>query len=744
MDKAVIAKALHEMKDELVDTKDEAEAAKVDLESIEPADLLNSTEEAPELETVKTPADAKKILNEAITDINNVIDGIDGFIGQAEEEEKVASVKRINAKYASSISSLSNNAAAAIVDAKQAIAHWSFLRGIKTTSGIKADNLRTAAQTLKEANSLVSMARKMFSFTKDASATPPTGAKDSGDKWPKSGDPVKSEQGDWQSGNSKFEKDKKWEDSRPNAATDTRLVEVDYVEKGAVKASLITVAGNKFGSYWKLNDRRAGKTVIASFANVPETIGVKDDKNFAIFASSTYGNSIVDAVLSDGIESTRQALAGQYLDNNGRIVAVASEPKIKDKAKNRAYYAKAYGDKAYARELTSAQRRAGLDGSVEQKANSVNIDDRIEAAKDPATPRNILETLKSDPIIEVRQAAENTLSTTSSRRYASTVKIAATLQDIKNADPRSVDDADAQMLIDLAANSSDATILSALDKKVGLDFGDYGSPNTYDIGSGIIRNLVANPATPSKIIEGIVSTLVHNFDIDSTEEIYDYVESITANPNTSPKALKLLYRIGKEIQDQTDGEDGGDIIDLVKANPNYQGGKTSSLQSRAKQMDKDKKVKKEDVKEKAKKAVKAARYYAAVGAIPFTKTAIYAKASDLLKESVYSIEQQITTLSSLPIKKQAALVEAHIPETETGIVGNKAEGVRDHLAQVDTEGISNTVEGDAKITKSASMVPQLQSNGLRNVSSMFSTTESKLQAKGIDTNKVKKANYKTF
>jgi hypothetical protein len=106
------------------------------------------------------------------------------------------------------------------------------------------------------------------------------------------------------------------------------------------------------------------------------------------------------------------------------------------------------------------------------------------------------------------------------------------------------------------------------------------------------------------------------------------------------------------------------------------------------------------------------------------------------------------TLNEMPLVNEAALSkEGTIPDADSGIVGNKLQGVRDTKAKAGTEGtINNNVESDAKIAKRASFVPQVTKNvpnGLQ-ISDAFTTTAKKLELKGInlDETRLRVAKYK--
>ena len=172
-DRNEIVAALREMRTEVLAVKKEAEGYGGDLDAMKPEELTlpmagpsdegperpgepgEPGEEGPEKgekkEEIKTPEDAKKVLEEATKDIQNVVDNLDGISGQTEEEEKTATVKRFNDRYASNLTTLAQKADEAIRDARAAMKHWSFLRKAHQPKvEITDPGLRQAAQTLEQ------------------------------------------------------------------------------------------------------------------------------------------------------------------------------------------------------------------------------------------------------------------------------------------------------------------------------------------------------------------------------------------------------------------------------------------------------------------------------------------------------------------------------------------------------------------------------------------------------------------
>ncbi|MCK9428668.1 MAG: hypothetical protein M0R17_01485 [Candidatus Omnitrophica bacterium] len=585
---ATLQSGLKSMSAELNITKKRAADFLNDLDEVEPKDVVDqelpedtgpAPKELPEGEgkepkgkKIKNVEDAKSVLDEAKTDLQNVVDSLDGICGQVEEEEKKASYKRQSDRYAGSIQSLAQAAEKAIQDTDDAMNHWAFLGALKNPANkIQNASLKQVAETLNDVERINQVIERSAT-RRLATAVPPTGAEFSGDKWPNSKNPSEVEQRAWEGGAAKFHKDRKFEDARPNPAVDNRLNVEDYSrdDKPYVNASFVMVPENRYASYWDITDTASGKRMIADFANAPTNLGQKNENGFRQFASSQYGEKIVNKIMEqegtktassnpvDGIEVARQILNGRYAS-----IKEAREPKVKDKASVRRYYKDAYGDAGYAKKMTAWDEK---------------VEDEKEEKKEKAEEKKE----KAEEKAEKKEASE----------------------------------------------------------------GDAGMDIKY-------KPADEHPADKNK------------------------------------------------------GE--------AKKGP-------GTLSSQDPQV----------IKAKAYKAVELARIYASIGAIPFTKEAVLNKSREVQKLSDSEYDAKLATLKELPITNESALKSAHIPETETGIVGNTAEGVRDPKSQVKTDDLNNDVKSDAKVS---SLVPQFtksSSEGSRtDFSSLFSTTASRLREKGI-------------
>jgi hypothetical protein len=329
---------------------------------------------------IKTKEDAKRVLDKAVKDLQDVVDNLDGICGAAETEMKEAKFERFNEKYASKLTSISEKADKAIGDAKDSMKHWAFLKkAYQPSRSITDPNLKHALQTVKQVGAFTKAINKLFG-NKDvvATAVPPTGAEFSGDKWPSGkGDPKLVEERTWHSGAEKFNRDKKWEDGEPNSAIDPRL-KTDHGEgykrdeSEFVNASLVFSDKNPYESYWDIVDTKTGKRVVANYLNTPDELGEKNDETFKLFSSKEYGRRIVENVIKkemekeaklagstprssiDGIDFVKNTLNGKY----AKLTNEARAPKIKDKASVRKYYSDMYGDPEFARELTSNKKKA--------------------------------------------------------------------------------------------------------------------------------------------------------------------------------------------------------------------------------------------------------------------------------------------------------------------------------------------------------------------------------------------------
>ena len=387
--------ALSEMLEELRQQKKAAEEFYDDIKDVKPEDVELDTgdvedtgkEEHPA--EIKTPEDAKKVLDEATKDIQQVIDNIDGVIGQGEDEEVKIAYRRPSDKYASVLNSLSVTANNAIDDAQAALKHWAFLsKRIRpkkkeanlTTEAISHPELKQVAKTLEEMSILEKVLDKM-GFTRKATAVPPTGAKFTGDKWPEGKDPKDVEDRQWHAGADEFKRDKKKEDSMPNSAVEDRLIDAGnpHDEKPYVNASY-----NDLGRYWDVVDKKAGKAIRFSFANAPLSLGPKDEKGLARFASKAYGSRIISVVMSDGIEAARQIADAQYIN-------IREAAKGDSKASVRKYYTDAYGDASYAKDLTAKKNTDEMNVEYKPKDDEVKDNDfktkdgpgKISSVQDP-------------------------------------------------------------------------------------------------------------------------------------------------------------------------------------------------------------------------------------------------------------------------------------------------------------------------------------------------------------------------
>jgi len=281
---ATLQSGLKSMAAELNVTKKRAADFLEDLGEVAPNDVIDqeipgesgeATKELPEgnkeeskEKKIKTPADAKAVLEEAKTDLQNVVDSLDGICGQVEEEEKKASFKRQNDRYAGSIQTLAVSAQKVIQDADDAMNHWAFLSALKNpASKIQNSSLKNVAETLEDVDRINRIVDRTAS-RRFSTAVPPTGSEFTGDKFPGGKNPAEVENRAWADGAGKFQKDRKFEDARPNPAVDNRLNVEDYSrdEKPHVNASFVIVPENKYASYWDITDTLSGKRIIADFA----------------------------------------------------------------------------------------------------------------------------------------------------------------------------------------------------------------------------------------------------------------------------------------------------------------------------------------------------------------------------------------------------------------------------------------------------------------------------------------------
>ncbi len=563
-------------------------------------------EEKPE---IKTPEEAKEALETAKEDIEDVIEHLDSVTDEGEEEEKKASFRRKNDKYASNLSDLAKSAKKAIADADRCVSYWKpFLsKQVISSKHIQNDKIKEAVQTVKEAHGLMKMLGNIFSkegkVQKEATATPPTRSVFTGDKWPSQhGDSSEVEVRAWEAGAKQFHKDNDKYNPNPNASDEPRLVdEVDpHDEKPYIESSFVYVRNNPKMSGWKIYDSRARKQVIARFKNLPADIGPKNPQTFKEFSSKKYGTAIIKKVAQLGLEPVRKELHGLYAK---KAVLAA----VEDKSTVRKYFADAYGDSSFAREMT------GSYGSEEDMADQIDYKPEFEKVRDD----------KED---EPGGSKDGVGKITSLRRNA------------RGKTPFDRNEGEDEFSTDFDDGfETDAD-----------DGGNYHGDSEHRMGK---RHRPGNVEKPK-----------------SEQDQYEFEEN--------------------SAYDEAEADKEGIF---------------GSLQEK---------------KAKAYQAVELARKFAAVGQIDYTKDAIAKKASEIMNwnNSKYAATSEL--LGQFKVVVPSALKdttfpkEAHLPESEKGVVGNAKAGVRDPQAEVDTEGeINSDVAKDAEIKKHASFVPQGMSRG---------------------------------
>jgi len=371
--------ALTDMKQELKEVLAEAQDFMEDIKDVKPDDISMDEEkkEPGEKEEhpveIKTPEDAKKVLEEAKEDITQVVENLEGVMGQGEEEGEKIAYKRMNETYTASLITLGNTAIKAINDAKESLSHWAFLRNrIKNIKQAKLDlseitdpNLKQVASTVHQVGLLEKALNKIGFYKKEATSVPPTGAEFSGDKWPKGKDPKEVETRQWEAGSREHDKNKKKEDSMPNPATDDRLNDLGNPRgdgKPYVEASY-----NPVGQYWDIKDLKENKAIRYSFATAPDELGLKTEAGLRGFSSNNYGNTIINEVVSIGIENVRKQVNASYIN-------LKTAAKGDSKSSVRKYYTEAYGDAGYAKELTSGKAE-DMDVAYKPKDDTVKEND---------------------------------------------------------------------------------------------------------------------------------------------------------------------------------------------------------------------------------------------------------------------------------------------------------------------------------------------------------------------------------
>lgn len=323
---------------------------------------------------IKTPEDAKKVLDEAKEDIQSVVDNIEGVMGEGKEEGEKVAFKRINDRYASTLQNLSNKAANAIEDTKKSLNHWAFLKKRITksakidTTSITHPELKQVANTLEQMSLLDKILAKAGYIKKgalktEATAVPPTGAEFSGDKWPNKKNPAEVELRHYQAGVDEFGRVNKKYNSNPNPAVDPRLKDevAPHEEKPYVNASY-----NDIIRGYDVYDPKTKKAIRFTLANAPSEAGRKDELGLKGFASKQFATQVCDAIVENGIEWVRQQMNGQYLNET-----LAKQAAKSDKSSTRKYYAEAFGDASYAKELTSGKETDKMDTAYKPEKDKV-------------------------------------------------------------------------------------------------------------------------------------------------------------------------------------------------------------------------------------------------------------------------------------------------------------------------------------------------------------------------------------
>lgn len=396
-------RALSEMGDELKSVKTAAEEFMDDLKDTGPEDITLDEDMGPDTGPedegegkeehpveIKTPEDAKKVLDEAKEDIQQVVDNLEGVMGEGEEEGEKIAFKRFNDKYASKIAQLGNSAEKVIKEAQNALKHWSFLKKrIKKkeakvdTSEIKDPQLKQAADTLQQMSVFEKMLDKL-GFVRKGTSVPPTGAEFTGDKFENGKNPKDIEDRAWHAGAEEFSRNKKKEDKMPNAADEYRLDDRGnpHNEQPFVNASLKVINDpllGKTASYWNVYDSKTKKAFNLVFKDAPLQMGPKDESGFKNFTSKKFGHLLIDTVMEEGIDNVKKYA-------NGQLTKTAAN----DKSSLRKYYSDAYGDSSYSRELTSGENNDSMNiGYTPKKDKVENGEDNPEFGKSKDGPGKI-------------------------------------------------------------------------------------------------------------------------------------------------------------------------------------------------------------------------------------------------------------------------------------------------------------------------------------------------------------------
>jgi len=600
----------------------------------------------------------QQLVGEAIQDFETINKDIDQVVSEAQNQIAHLNVARPSERVASGLKSLASKALQIIQEANKAEAHWK--KAIVLNKDVQAaETLKDAPQHVQETYKQASGINKLFGLfglslvpTKTATYIPPSGAgdsaidKDTGDKWPVSGDSAGKELDAWRKQNSEFNTTKNKEDQNVNAADSPRLV-------GQASVTLIRDK-NPRNSRWVVTNVKTGSKVIFTFADVCNTPKDMTQANYDRFVSDEYKSRLLKEAKTYGLGFIKQSTKGKSVTIVKQGAGDGFPPVVKDESE------KGGADKnLHADELPMGG--GGEEGGEEKGGKT--------------------ETVEVKPVEKAVKQIEKAVDT----------------------------------IMD----------------EVGL----------------------GGPSGP----EGDESA--HENEFDKGEQMVGQEEHGGGEMGGAPKEKEPFPSFLGAVQRQkamqvvaAEGTEGllayytkmfGDAGYAQKLVRNYEGTKgtpsrDASLTSQA------------AVTQRATNAVQLARLQASRGLIPFTRESIReaALAASKLDSTGYQFNWNMVEM--LPVVAMEAL-GGDFPELhnmERGVVGDHLESVRQPATTVTTQGeISNGVKGDGKIEtgpiapalRSArqgtrlDFVPQMQIDGRADAVALpFTTTESKLAAKGVD------------
>ena len=339
---------------------------------------------------IKTPEEAKKALEQCKKDLDEVIEHLDDVSGAAEEGKATASKGRISATFTANMPQLCTQAERVLDDAADALNHWSFLkRKYNPTSSIKNPKIKDAIATIKEVKEASNLFTRLFGGKKEAkqvtsTGVPPTGAKFTGDKWPDGKNPAEVELRHWHKGAEEFDRDKKFEDARPNSAIEDRLNDIEYQhnDKPFVNATRGLLDPTKTGSaYWDIFDSKSGKRIVATFTGTPADLGPKTENTLREFRSNAYGNKVIARIGQIGIEKVATELNAKFYPiTKASLQVIAGE---EGKGSLRKYYTDAFGDSGYAAKMTSGGGASrDMKGEIGYKPEHEDPNTKTDKTKD--------------------------------------------------------------------------------------------------------------------------------------------------------------------------------------------------------------------------------------------------------------------------------------------------------------------------------------------------------------------------